>query len=264
MLGLAMFVVHMVHLSADSADIESRTVFLSGSSGRASLKVLAVSGFLMCWAVVWALMDWRRRVVKPLRELTWQLSQEPENADAYVDRALVYLNRTPLVDHGIADLTKAIELEPDAWELYDLRADASRLLPNYEQAILDRTRAIAILAETGELAAEHWWLYASRGLDHELAADDDRAIADFTEAIRLLAEDEEAERVEKAILFYWRAMAHQRCGDRESAKRDFSEAHRHDRLRRYDPRSWWQAMKVLPYAILIWGLLYSLIWVFAE
>jgi tetratricopeptide (TPR) repeat protein len=198
----------------------------------------AFVGLLACCSDVWAWLSWRRHVVQPLREITEQISREPDDPELYWARGWIYLYETGLAERATAEFSRAIELEPNAWDLYDDRADAYIAADNAEQAVLDRTRAIAIVAESGELAPEHWWLYACRASDHRLAGDNERAIDDLTEAIRLVIADAEATTRAKAVLHYRRAMAHRRSGNTASARQDFRDAHRYDPLWRLDPR-WW-------------------------
>jgi tetratricopeptide (TPR) repeat protein len=218
------------------------------------------SGVLTCIAVIWLMVSWRRHVVHPLRELAIRMAQEPANADLYWVRGSIYLSETGLAKQAVAEFTRAIELEPSAWDLYDARADAHATARDDDQAILDRTRAIALLAESGELAAKHYGLYADRGLEHARAGDHQRAMADLTEAIRLLAADPEAGRVIRAILLYRRARAHQRGGNQASAHQDFREAHRYDRFWFLDPRLRGDLVRAIPGLVIIAVLVFIYCW----
>jgi tetratricopeptide (TPR) repeat protein len=258
-LPVVVLIVHGLILGTEPDDPKRLSSVLSWLVSRPGFVwALMASGALTCCAFIWVLISWQRHVVHALREVTRQIAEEPANAGLYWARGWIYLFEIGLAAPAVSELTQAIRLEPNSWDFYDDRADAHVMAGNVQQAILDRTSAIAILAESGELAAEHWWLYACRASDHVLAGDDERAIADLTEAIRLLAVDPEAKRAPKAMLHYQRAMAHQRSGDAASARQDLLDAHRDEPLWRLDPR-WW-CIDIVP---LIWGFICAIVlWAF--
>jgi tetratricopeptide (TPR) repeat protein len=81
-------------------------------------------------------------------------------------------------DLAIAECSKAIRLDPLAWEAYLTRATAYRAIKDYERAIADASEAI-------RQAPTNKWLHYIRGEIYRETGKHDLAIADCTEAIRL-------------------------------------------------------------------------------
>ncbi len=208
-----------------------------------------VAGPLAAW------LAWRqelRRISQELHYLSTRIAENPTHANLLVSRAQIYSNDTGQLDLAIADLSRAIELEPASWELYDLRADAYLEMDDCAAAGNDRTMAIVLLADTGELSGEHWHLYANRSLSHYLADDFQRALEDTGEALRLLETFDEAQPFDFARLHYERAMCHRRLGDRAAARQEFKAAHRYDRWWHLEPR---KALEGLPAMLLGLGIM---------
>jgi hypothetical protein len=180
---------------------------------------------------------WRRRVLKPLRELTVRIAYNPQEPANYFERGEMYLVSTLERQRAADDFSRVIELEPDNWLAYSRRGEALLRDKQFEAAAVDLTRAIALAAETDQLSAAEGWLYAVRARAHEGSGDYDRAVEDFSEAFRLAQQCEEMTNRELARLLYARAVAHRQAGNRAEARTDFAEAHRYDRWWQLDPRA---------------------------
>src|SRR5206468_536697 len=68
------------------------------------------------------------------------------SAEAYLGRGIVFDQLVPLVkpEQALADLTKAIELDPKNAEAYKRRADVFYRMDRSEQALSDYAKALAI------------------------------------------------------------------------------------------------------------------------
>ena len=72
------------------------------------------------------------------------VAQEPQNAGAYFDRALIYDRAGKSADEVLKELDRAIELNPYYVLALNLRADVHRMLGNYRQAISDRELVLIV------------------------------------------------------------------------------------------------------------------------
>jgi tetratricopeptide (TPR) repeat protein len=104
----------------------------------------------------------------------------------------------------IADLSKAIELKPDRYLLYDLRGSAHSMLGDREGVVADFAKAIA-------LAPRHN-VYLHRALAFRNLEDHERAIADLGKAIELKAD--------YAYAYLNRGMIYKKLGQRDRAIAD--------------------------------------------
>lgn len=75
-------------------------------------------------------------------DLTKAIELDPKLAEAYTVRALGY-TRALQYDKAIADFTKAIDLRPDRWSLYSFRAMAEVQKKDNKAAIADFEAALA-------------------------------------------------------------------------------------------------------------------------
>src|SRR5215470_9394771 len=98
-------------------------------------------------------------------------------ADFYIGRGAAYLSKGDN-DRAIADLTKAIEIDPKYAAAYNSRGNAYRDRKDYDQAIADHTRAI-------EIDPKYAAAYNNRGNAYRDKKDYDQAIADYTTAIEI-------------------------------------------------------------------------------
>lgn len=134
-----------------------------------------------------------------------------DRAALFISRAEAYDDKNDL-DRAIADLNKAIELDPNSVLAFENRGtlfvrsgkpdraiedynEAIRLDPNYAQAHADRgvayyvkddyARAIENYSEAIRLDPKHAVSYSNRAAAYKKAGRNDRAIADESEAIKI-------------------------------------------------------------------------------
>jgi tetratricopeptide (TPR) repeat protein len=100
-----------------------------------------------------------------------------DTAYAYYKRAMVN-SANPNGDPAqvMADVSKAIELDPKLMEAYAFRALGYNRAMQYDKAIADLTTAI-------EIAPDRWGLYSLRGMVESQKKDTKAAIADFKAAL---------------------------------------------------------------------------------
>ncbi len=108
-------------------------------------------------------------------------AQEPDDADAYYERGIAWLDKGEL-DKAIADFTQAIRLDPQSSGPYGERGVAWYLKGEYGKAIADCSEAIR-LNPKDEVA------FGNRGLTWSRKGEYDKAVADYNEAIRLAPEN---------------------------------------------------------------------------
>jgi tetratricopeptide (TPR) repeat protein len=195
---------------------------------------------------------WRRRVLRPLSEITWLIEHNPHEAQHYFNRGELYLSFTRENELAAADFTKVIELEAGRWLAYAKRGQARAGESQFDGAIADFTQAIALAAEADALSPKEWWLYRDRAEAHQASGDHPRAIDDASEAIRCLEQCDEFAKSDVAKLLYLRAMSHRAAGNRTAAEEDFAAAHRYDPWWVHDPRpfygNFWQCY--VPWALM--------------
>jgi tetratricopeptide (TPR) repeat protein len=109
------------------------------------------------------------------------IDEDPNNADAYVNRGVTYFCRKDY-DQAIHDFNAAIRMKPDHKGAYVGRGQAHHYQKNYKQAIADFTEAILINPKDGSALTNRSWAYA-REKDYH------RAFADCRAAITLAPED---------------------------------------------------------------------------
>ncbi|MCX7348407.1 MAG: tetratricopeptide repeat protein [Alphaproteobacteria bacterium] len=100
-----------------------------------------------------------------------------DTAYAYYKRAMVG-SANPNADQTLvmADVSKAIELDPKLMEAYAFRAIGYNRAMQYDKAVADLTKAI-------EIAPERWGLYSLRAMVNAQKKDNKAAIADFKAAL---------------------------------------------------------------------------------
>ena len=143
------------------------------------------------------------------------IRRDPASATPYELRA-ESLTRREEYEKAVADLDRAIQLEPDDRELLCFRASLWSILEEFDKAIADYSRAIILdpdIADAYLKRGEAWSAknqhdkaiadssgaikvdptcaeaFLSRGKEWRAKGDLDRAVADFTEAIRLSAKN---------------------------------------------------------------------------
>jgi len=210
--------------------------FFGGTIG---VTAIVLSLVLLSFVVGW--LFWRRYVLMPLRQVTAWINDRPAEAELYVQRGTLYLERTKELARAIDDFTAAIALERENWTIYAKRGEAYLKSHQHESAIADLTMAIVLAAEAEEPIADEWKFYGWRAEALRATGEPARAIADVTEAIGLLESRDSPPRNELARLYYQRAMLHGSIGDRTGARTDFKRAHRLDSLFwDLEPRIWVQ------------------------
>jgi tetratricopeptide (TPR) repeat protein len=108
--------------------------------------------------------------------ISFAQNDEPEATLAY-NRGLAY-NKQGEYDRAIAELNRAIALKPNYAEAYCERGIAYSEKGDYGQAMLDYDRSI-------ELNPDSAITYYDRGIVHAHLGKDDMAISDYTRAIEL-------------------------------------------------------------------------------
>jgi tetratricopeptide (TPR) repeat protein len=76
-----------------------------------------------------------------IADLTKAIELDPQSIEAYYRRGLAYFKKGQY-DEAIADITKVIELDPTQGSAYYLRGTAYLMKGQYEQAIADANKAI--------------------------------------------------------------------------------------------------------------------------
>ena len=138
-------------------------------------------------------------------------------AGFYVKRGQIY-SEDGNFELAIADLSRAIELDPDSPDRYYDRANLYRLAGEYDLAVADMTIAI-------KYAPDDPYLYGSRAKLHREAGKYEQAIADLTIAIQIEPEGTD--------FYEFRGSMYLRIGDIDRANSDFLQAiavdpeHRH-------------------------------------
>lgn len=100
-----------------------------------------------------------------------------QDSRAYNKRGLAYVS-TRNYEQAIIDYTKAIELDPNFAEAFNNRSTAHLLMVNYGQAVADCTAAL-------ELAPDFVAAYVNRGIAFTGLRDYTQALADYGQALEL-------------------------------------------------------------------------------
>jgi tetratricopeptide (TPR) repeat protein len=143
-----------------------------------------------------------------IADLNRAIELDPKYASAYNNRGLAKQGKGDL-DGAIADWTRAIELNPKLVPAYYNRAHAKSDKGDYDGAIADFNRAIELNPKLGDA-------YYDRGVDKQAKGDLDGAIADWTRAIKLDPKYVPA--------YYNRGVAKQEKGDLNGARADYNRA----------------------------------------
>ena len=117
----------------------------------------------------------------------------PDLAYAYYRRAMTS-SANPKADRAevMADVSKAIEIDPKLMEAYAFRALSYNKAQQYDKAIADLGSAIAI-------APDRWSLYSLRAMIEAHKKDDKAALADFRSALDLNPPAASAEMIRQRI-----------------------------------------------------------------
>jgi tetratricopeptide (TPR) repeat protein len=118
------------------------------------------------------------RWVLAIAELTEALQIDPQSSELYKFRAMAY-SRKGLYEQANADYTRALELEPKSGWLHAYRAENSLQSRKFENALAD-------CAEAFKLPGEHrHHTFFTRGCVYETQVEYEKALEDFSEAIKI-------------------------------------------------------------------------------
>ena len=130
------------------------------------------------------------------------------------NRAIVLGNRAAALkllgryDEAVADLARAIELDPDNPQYRSQRGDVLSRKQQYAEAIADYTKAI-------EVAPRNPWPHFGRGHAYLAQGNAELAAADFTEALRA--------KPDNINYLYFRGRANVQRKEYKAAEQDFSQ-----------------------------------------
>ncbi len=91
---------------------------------------------------------------RALAYISRSVKQEPYNATAYYNRALVYLRAGKSPEEVLEQIDKAIALYPYYIVAYNFRADIERSLGDHERALADRRIALSITPDDPKIMVE--------------------------------------------------------------------------------------------------------------
>lgn len=136
------------------------------------------------------------------------LAARPDAAWPYGKRGRVYMTQNE-DDKAIADFTRAIELQPNAWLHWADRGTSQRRLKQFDAAFADLSEAL----QRNDQIAWVWDERAQTQVSQELY---DEALADYSQAIELDSKDAN----------YWnrRGVAYEKHGQVEQALADYTQA----------------------------------------
>ena len=145
---------------------------------------------------------------KAIADLTKAIELDPQLALAYRRRGTAFTAQVEL-DKAIADYSKAIELDPEDASTYITRGGVYLQQHEWDKAIADYNMAI-------ELDPEDAFTYIRRGVTYGVQGELDKKIADYSKAIQLDPEE--------ASFYTIRGQAYYQQGDLEEAIADYSKA----------------------------------------
>jgi serine/threonine protein kinase/regulator of sirC expression with transglutaminase-like and TPR domain len=131
-----------------------------------------------------------------------------QDSRAYNRRGLAHAS-TRNYEQAIVDYTRAIELDPDYAEAYVNRSTAHLLMANYGQAVTDCHKAL-------ELAPDFVAAYTNRGIAYTGLRDYDQALADYHQALELAPKN--------VYAFYNRGNTYLWMGQYQEAITNYSQA----------------------------------------
>lgn len=141
-------------------------------------------------------------------------SQTWASPQTFLAKAIANMQRGRYVD-ALADLNWVLKFEPNHLEALKQRSHLHGLRCDYQQAMTDLTKAIA-------LAPHHPTLRLQRGQMRLQLGDAHGTITELSHLIA--AEDIAAKDVDLAQVYYWRGQAHHQLGATEEAIADFSNS----------------------------------------
>ena len=114
---------------------------------------------------------------RALADLNRAIELDPSLAPIYANRGLVYMYMGE-PDPALADFNRALELDPNNPAFYLNRGAVYQRLKDKDRALADYNRAI-------EFQPNNAMAYTNRGVLYELEGDHERAILDFDRAVEL-------------------------------------------------------------------------------
>ena len=143
-----------------------------------------------------------------IADLSKAIAIDPQDADAYYNRGVA---KGDLGDQkgAIADYSKAIAIDPQYADAFNNRCNAKNILGDKKGAIADCSQAIAI-------DPQYAYAYYNRGNAKTDLGDQQGAIADYSKAIAIDPQDADA--------YYGRGIAKGDLGDQQGAIADYSKA----------------------------------------
>jgi tetratricopeptide (TPR) repeat protein len=122
----------------------------------------------------WRAMQ-KERLKRALADLTKAIELEPDNREYLIERSNVFHSMDePRL--AIKDLTRVIELDPTDPELYSMRADIYDTEGMEERSLADRTKAISLDAKNPRWYNERGIAYSHQGKTAQAIVDYDRAL----------------------------------------------------------------------------------------
>jgi tetratricopeptide (TPR) repeat protein len=150
-----------------------------------------------------------------VRELSLSIEDDPDDAEAYQQRAQAYLGLNR-VEEALADAEKAMAIEPDDVASHCIRGKALVRSGHYDAAAADLDVVIAESEPHGNEIEQLAEAYFLRGLIRALREDLSAAIRDFTRSIITVPYRPE--------VYEARAAAYERQGKTKKAQLDREEA----------------------------------------
>jgi tetratricopeptide (TPR) repeat protein/serine/threonine protein kinase len=152
--------------------------------------------------------DDRGAIALAVTSFTGCILRRPEHGMAYACRGQSF-STLGRYDQAVADLSRALELDPNDDFSWSHRAIVWNKLGQHEKALADDSRAVALNPKD----AMHW---SNRGLDQGSLGHAEKALVDYNEAIKL----------DPSRSIYWsnRGDAYRALGQFDKAIADFSKA----------------------------------------
>jgi tetratricopeptide (TPR) repeat protein len=170
--------------------------------------LIAASGFELSEAA-WENLETPKELEKKPTDLTKiDMGPKPNGAEGFLNRAGARGFNGDM-NGAIADLTRAIDLDPKSEPAVFRRGAFKLQKGDYDGAITDLTRAIELSPNTADY-------YSDRGLAKLRKRDNDGAIVDFTRATELDAKN--------VVAYRNRALAKNIKGDADGALADYNRA----------------------------------------
>jgi len=114
------------------------------------------------------------------KNLAQNINNDPQTAEEYIQRSISYLrSQPPKVNEAIADLDRAIELNPDLYPAYLIRGQIYQQLKKPNKALADYNLAIELNPQFSEAYSQRGILYFGLQKFQKAQIDLDRAINEF-------------------------------------------------------------------------------------